>query len=113
MVTNQYGIPLFVEAHSGNKSDKKTLIETIEKIKSNLNFSDKIYFVADSAFFSSENINLLGDRTLWITRVPSTVGQAKDLLDRNLEMKSCLDDRYSIFETSVNYGDNKSKMGCS
>jgi len=64
MVTNQYGIPLFVEAHSGNKSDKKTLIETIEKIKSNLNFSDKIYFVADSAFFSSENINLLGDRTL-------------------------------------------------
>jgi len=109
MVTNQYGIPLFVEAHSGNKSDKKTLIETIEKIKSNLNFSDKIYFVADSAFFSSENINLLGDRTLWITRVPSTVGQAKDLLDRNLEMKSCLDDRYSIFETSVNYGDINQK----
>jgi transposase len=109
MVTNQYGIPLFVEAHSGNKSDKKTLIETIEKFKSNLNFSDKIYFVADSAFFSSENINLLGDRTLWITRVPSTVGQAKDLLDRNLEMKSCLDDRYSIFETFVNYGDINQK----
>jgi transposase len=104
MVTNQCGIPLFVQAHSGNKSDKKTLVETIEQLKSNLNFSDKIYFVADSAFFSSENINLLGDNTLWITRVPSTVGEAKDLLNQDLEMKTCSDDRYSIFETSVNYG---------
>lgn len=109
MVTNQYGVPLFVEAHSGNKSDKKTLIETIEKLKSNLNFSDRTYFVADSAFFSSENINLLGDRTLWITRVPSTVGEAKQLLNQDLEMKFCSDDRYSIFETSVNYGDVNQK----
>ena len=104
MVTNQYGVPLFVQAHSGNKSDKKTLIETIENLKSNLNFSDKNYIVADSAFFSSENINLLGDRTLWITHVPLTVGEAKELLNRNLEMKPCSDDRYSIFETFVNYG---------
>jgi len=104
MVTNQCGIPLFVQAHSGNKSDKKTLIETIEKLKSNLNFRDKIYYVADSAFFSSENINLLGRSTFWITRVPSIVGEAKDLLNRYLEMNSCSDDRYSIFETSINYG---------
>jgi len=104
MVTNQCGIPLFVKAHSGNKSDKKTIIETIQKLKSNLSFKDKMYFVADSAFFSSENINLLGNSTLWITRVPSTVGEAKDLLNRDLEMKSCSDDRYIIFETDVNYG---------
>jgi transposase len=104
MVTNQCSIPFFVQAHSGNKSNKKTLVETIEKLKSNLDFSDKIYFVADSAFFSSENIKLLGDSTLWITRVPSTVGEAKDLPNRNLEMKSCSDDRYSVFETPINYG---------
>jgi len=104
MVTNQCGIPLFVKAHSGNKSDKKTIIETIQKLKSNLSFNDKMYFVADSAFFSSENINLLGNSTLWITRVPSTVGEAKDLLNWDLEMKPCSDDRYSIFETDVNYG---------
>jgi transposase len=80
MVTNQCGIPLFVQAHSGNKSDKKTIIETIENLKSNLNFSDKIYFVADSAFYSSGNIGRLSDNTLWITRVPSTVGEAKDFV---------------------------------
>lgn len=105
MATNQCGIPLFVQAHSGNESDKKTIIKAIQNLKSNLNFTDEIYFVADSAFFSSENISLLGDRTLWITRVPSTVGEAKDLLNRDLEMTSCSDDRYSIFEIDVTYGD--------
>jgi transposase len=105
MVTNQAGIPLFVEAHSGNKSDKKTIIETIQNLRSNLNFNEKIYFVADSAFFSMENINLLGDRTLWITHVPSTVGEVKDLLNSDLEMKRCSDDRYCFFETETRYGD--------
>lgn len=104
MVTNQCGIPLFVQAHSGNKSDKKTIIETIQAFKSNLDFTEKGYFAADSAFFSSENIRLLGDKTLWITHVPTTVGEVKDFLRRNLEMKTCTDDRYSIFETEINYG---------
>ncbi len=90
MVTNQCGIPLFVQAHSGNKSDKKTIIETIQMFKSNLDFSEKHYFAADSAFFSSENIRLLGDTTLWITHVPSTVGEVKDFQRRDLEMKTRL-----------------------
>jgi transposase len=110
-VTNQCGIPLFVKAHSGNRSDKKTIIESIQNLKSNLNFTDKTYYVADSAFFSSENISLLGDSTLWISRVPSTVGEAKDLLNRDLEMRSCSDDRYSIFETAVNYGGIDQRWG--
>jgi transposase len=104
LVSNQHGIPLFVRAHSGNKSDKKTLIETIQELKSNLNFDETVYFVADSAFFSAENIKLLGDGTLWITHVPTTVNEVKQLLNRDLEMKPCSDDRYSIFETNVNYG---------
>jgi transposase len=41
---------------------------------------------------------------LWITRVPSTVSEVKDLLKRDLEMETCSDDRYSIFETKINYG---------
>lgn len=104
MITNQCGIPLFVQAHSGNKSDKKILIETIQAFKSNLDFSEKNYFSADSAFFSSENIRLLGDSTLWITHVPSTVGEVKDLQRRDLEMKTCSDDRYSISEMETTYG---------
>jgi transposase len=56
--------------------------------KSNLDFTEKNYFAVDSAFFSSENIGLLGDRTLWISRVPSTVGEVKDFQRRDLEMKT-------------------------
>jgi transposase len=103
MITNQHGIPPFVQAHSGNKSDKKSIIEAIQKLKSNLNFNEKIYFVADSAFFCAKNIILLGVGTLWITRVPSTVNELKQLLNQDIEMKPCSYDRYGIFETLVNY----------
>jgi transposase len=104
LVSNQHGIPLFVKAHSGNKSDKKTLIETILELKSSLDFDKTVYFVADSAFFSAENIRLLGEGTLWITHVPTTVNEVKQLLNQELEMKPCSDDRYSIFETAISYG---------
>ena len=96
--------PPFVQARSGNKSDKKTLVETIQMFKSNLDLSEKSYFAADSTFFSSENIGLLGDSTLWITRVPTTAGEVKGFQKRDLEMKTCSDDRYSIFEKEINYG---------
>jgi transposase len=105
MVSNQHGIPFFVKAHSGNKSDKKTLIETIQELKSNITFDENTYFVADSAFFSAESIKLLGIDTLWITHVPATVNEAKQLLNQDHDMKPCSDDRYSIFETDINYGD--------
>lgn len=104
LVSNQHGIPFFVKAHSGNKSDKKTLIETIQELKLNITFDKSTYFVADSAFFSAENVKLLGTDTLWITHVPATVNEAKQLLNQDLEMKPCSDDRYSIFETDINYG---------
>jgi len=41
MVTNQHGIPLFTQPYSGNKSDKKILLETILKVQQNLNTQDK------------------------------------------------------------------------
>lgn len=33
MVTNQHGIPLFTQPYSGNESDRKILLETIQKVK--------------------------------------------------------------------------------
>lgn len=33
LVTNQHGIPLFMEPLSGNESDKKTLLRTIEEVR--------------------------------------------------------------------------------
>jgi transposase len=95
MVSNQHGIPIFVQAHSGNSSDKKTIIEAIRRVKEGLDFDDDAYFVADSALYSYENINHLGEKISWITRVPATISEAKDLLDADIEMIPCKDDRYS------------------
>ena len=104
MVCNQEGIPLFTEALSGSASDKKTLIETVTKVQDNLKLNDKVYHVADSAIYSDDNITELGIRTLWITRVPATLNNVKDLLNADVEMKTCNDERYSFYETTSSYG---------
>ena len=104
MVSNQHGIPLFVQAHSGNSSDKKTILQAIQRVKEGLDFSDDVYFVADSALYSEENINHLGKEIPWITRVPATIGEAKELLDADIEMMPCQDDRYSCHISLSSYG---------
>ena len=45
----------------------------------------------------------------WITRVPSTISLAKDLLECDLEFKQGEDSRYSFYETIVEYGDIEQK----
>jgi len=40
---------------------------------------------------------------IWVTRVPASVKEAKELLFKDLEMKPCKDNRYSFFETQISY----------
>jgi transposase len=63
-----------------------------------------VYNVADSAIYSDDNITELGMHTLWITRVPATLNEVKDLLDADVVMKTCSDERYSYYETTSSYG---------
>lgn len=104
MVSNQHGIPLFVQAHSGNSSDKKTILRAIQRVKGGLDFKDDTYFVADSAIYSEENLNHLGQSISWITRVPATIGEVNELLDSDIEMTTCQDNRYSCHVTGSIYG---------
>ena len=55
-ITNQYGIPLFAKAYSGNASDKETIIEAMKLLQENITFPDNVYYIADSAFYSEDNI---------------------------------------------------------
>jgi transposase len=105
LVTNQDGIPLFAKAHSGNASDKNTIMESFLKIKSGLHLDDASYYIADSAVYSEKNIRQLGTETLWITRVPATLNECKRLIDSDLDMVECFDPRYKCFSTTSNYGD--------
>jgi transposase len=109
MVCNQEGIPLFVKALSGNASDKTTLVETVKKIQNGLKLNDKVYHIADSAIYSADNITELGAHTLWITRVPATITEAKDLLDADVELNVCTDPGYSYYETKSSYGGMEQK----
>jgi transposase len=104
-ITNQYGIPLFTKAYSGNSSDKETIIEAMKILQKNITFPDDVYYIADSAFYSEDNIKSMREGIKWITRVPSTLNIAKELLASDLEFKMGEDQRYSFYETIVEYGD--------
>jgi len=110
LVTNQDCIPLFAKAHSGNASDKNAIMESFLNIKSGLRLDDAAYYIADSAIYSEKNIRQLGTEMLWITRVPATLNECKQLIDSDLDMVECFDPRYKCFSTTSNYEDITQKL---
>lgn len=104
MVTNQNGIPLFTQPYSGNESDKKNLLETIQKVKQNLNIKDKAYYIADSTFYTEPNLQTLGRCTFWINHFPATISDVKALLAAEVPMIPGTDSAYSFYETTSEYG---------
>ena len=109
LIVNQHGIPLFMNTHSGNASDKNTILEAIKSLKSALRPESKVYYVADSSFYTDNNIKNIGT-SFWISRVPATITEAKELLAANLNLKTLKsDERYSFYQTFVEYGGVKQK----
>jgi len=72
-------IPVWMEALSGNSSDKQSFPESIQKFVKQVKEGETPYFVVDSALYSAENLQALGE-ILWLTRVPETIGEAKSLI---------------------------------
>lgn len=103
LACNPYGMPLFMKSFSGNESDRNSLVDMVKSLKAGLASSDKVYYVADSAFYTLENLWDVGARTFWISRVPHNIGETSLLLDASEEMKQCLDPRYSYYETVSDY----------
>jgi transposase len=104
LIVNQHGIPLFMNTHSGNASDKSIIPESINALKSVLRPESKVYYVADSSFYTDKNIRNIG-KSLWISRVPSTINEVKELIASNLSLKTLKnDERYSFYQTFVEYG---------
>lgn len=67
------------------------------------------YYVADSSFYTDNNIQNIG-KSFWISRVPATISEAKELLTANLNLKTLKsDERYSFYQTFVEYGGVKQK----
>lgn len=105
IAANQHGVPLFLQTFSGNESDKETIRTIIQDLTGTLKSDEKVYHIADSAFYTSETLNLLGHRTFWISRVPGTITQVKELEQTDVAFTSCQDSRYSYAEQRVTYAD--------
>jgi transposase len=105
LVTTQHGIPIFMEPLSGNESDKKSLLRSIQAVRANLVTNDIIYHMADSAFYTKQNISTLGQHCFWISHVPETINEAKNLCKQDVIWTLCTDIRYTYFAHSSSYGD--------
>ena len=103
MATDQHGIPLFLQTFSGNESDKKTLLTIITHLTDNLQHPGKVYHIADAAFYTAENLATLGTRTFWISRVPATLKEVKELVASDLDLQPCADNRYQYAEYASTY----------
>ena len=81
--TGKSNFPIWMEAHSGNSSDKKILPTAIAKMNAlcqQLKEAESFLYVADSAVY--ENILQHSEKLKWLSRVPSTIGVAKKLISR-------------------------------
>jgi transposase len=104
LVTNQFGLPLYTEAFAGNESDKKSIIEMIQKTQQAINLDDKSYWIADSALYTEDNIKLLGTEKRWITRAPATLEEIDELLNAEPDFTPGTDSRYAFYAADLNYG---------
>lgn len=103
IASNQHGVPLFLQTFSGNESDKESIRNIIRDLTENLKSQEKIYHVADSAFYTPESLQLLASHTFWISRVPGTIGEVQNLENADLIFESCKDPRYSYYEYYTSY----------
>ncbi len=109
IASNQYGVPLFLQTFSGNESDKETILTIIKQLKENLKSAEKVYHVADSAFYTATNLQSLGQHNFWISRVPATIKEVRDLVRTGEPFLSCTDDRYTYQEHFSEYAGIRQK----
>lgn len=101
-------IPVWLEALSANQSDKQSFVATIQAYTQQLEGSEPPYYVVDSALYSEENLQALSE-IRWITRVPETLKEAKQLLGSVApeEMESLgvgVGEGYASYEHRSDYG---------
>ena len=106
--TGASNFPVWMEPHSGNASDQKTMPEAamrIKKLCEGLESSPDFIYVGDSAIYS--NILQYSDDLTWITRVPERLKDAKALVSRpNEELDwTPLDNGYQYYATTTNYSE--------
>lgn len=103
--SNRTTIPLWLEALSGNTSDKKSFRETVKRFQKQFKADEMPYMVMDSAFYSKKNLIECAD-VKWVTRVPEIINEVKALnISHNKEDMIKVDDNYSYLPVESLYAD--------
>ncbi|MDV5249665.1 IS1634 family transposase [Shewanella xiamenensis] len=76
---NQAGLPVYMQALSGNSNDTKAFAQTVRRHLSSLKAAQESrYLVGDAALYCADTLQLLAQQQqLFVTRVPVTLNEAK------------------------------------
>ena len=106
ITVSESDIPMWVDALSGNTSDKEHFRDVIRKYSKMLSETDeKAYFIMDSAMYNKKSIIEMSPIVYWISRVPENLNEAKDLLIRTdpEQMNESSLEGYSHVESKSTY----------
>lgn len=105
ITVSESDLPMWVDALSGNASDKEHFREVIRSYAKMLSETEKAYFIMDSAMYSKQSIPEMSNMVYWISRVPETIAEARAILiqtDPDQMIKSSLNG-YSYLSTESEY----------
>ena len=99
-------LPIWMASHDGNASDKKTLKQTAQRIKTfcqQLEGAPSFIYVADSAMY--ESCVQDGSKLSWLSRVPERLTKAKALVQKPEQEITWqeLENNYRIFSQPSQY----------
>ncbi len=80
MCENQAGLPVYMQALSGNSNDTKAFAETVRRhLRSLKSAQESRYLVGDAALYCADTLRLLHEQQqLFVTRVPLTLKEARE-----------------------------------
>ena len=112
VVSGAAGYPIACDPQDGNASDKKTFLQTqqnLSKILQQLTSIEDFVWIMDAAFYSKENLQLMQD-TLWVSRMPESIKEAKELISlQELTWEESYEG-YSWATFPSTYGDVKQRL---
>ena len=101
IVENKANLPIYIQASSGNQSDKIAFGDIVEKQIKNLKNDFGIeYIIVDSALYTKDNLAKLNKENIWwITRVPNSLKVIKEMIN-SIDFKQFkqIDENYSFIE---------------
>jgi transposase len=108
VVNGPSSIPLWMDPLDGNSSDKVSFHDTIkqvEKFRSQIDLNGHFKWIADSALYTKDRL-LKNNDYVWVTRVPETLTEAKQLVEKPSENIPWIDvgNGYRISRFDSSYG---------